>query len=57
MLEMIIAPEFNIQLHESYDVLRQDLYTRRSPVSPEFLDKVDTGMCSEKTFGFKVAAV
>jgi hypothetical protein len=54
---MIIAPEFNIQLHESYDVLRQDLYTRRSPVSPEFLDKVDTGMCSEKTFGFKVAAV
>ena len=57
MLEMIIAPEISIELHETYDTLRQNIYTQRIEISPEFMDKVDTGMCSERTFGFKVAAV
>ena len=57
MLEMIIAPEISIELHETYDALRQNMYTQRSEISPEFMDKVDTGMCSKRTFGFNVAAV
>lgn len=26
MIEMIIAPEIDIELHETYDILRQNLY-------------------------------
>ena len=57
MLEMIIAPEISIKLHETYATQRKNIYNQRTEISPEYMDKVDTGVCSERTFGVKVAAV
>ena len=57
MLELIIAPSLDIELHETYNNLRAGYYTQRTQMNEELLEKVDTGMVSKRTFGYNVNPV